>query len=256
MTNSRLIYYRDLIRELVMRDIRIRYKRSALGFAWTLANPLLYLVVFYFVFKLALDIKIPRFGAFAFTGILAWGWFQSSLSQSAGAIVGNRELVRSPGFSPAVLPIVIVSSNLVQFLVALVVLLLYQLVIGTGIGLQVWPLPFLIALQFILTLSLAYVIAALNVVFRDVGHLVAVLLQLMFFMTPIFYDASMIPERFQAFYRLNPMVHFVESYRSILLNDTALNWWPIAIIICFSILLLFVGRALFVRLSYRFAEEI
>lgn len=239
-----------------MRDIRIRYKRSALGFAWTLANPLLYLVVFYFVFKLALDINIPRFGAFAFTGILAWGWFQSSLSQSAGAIVGNRELVRSPGFSPVVLPIVIVSSNLVQFLVALVVLLIYQLVIGTGIGLQVWPLPFLIALQFILTLSLAYVIAALNVVFRDVGHLVAVLLQLMFFMTPIFYDASMIPERFQAFYRLNPMVHFVESYRSILLNDTALSWWPIAIIICFSILLLFVGRALFVRLSYRFAEEI
>ncbi|MFW2439120.1 MAG: ABC transporter permease [Arenicellales bacterium] len=256
MTNSRLIYYRDLIRELVLRDIKIRYKRSALGFAWTLANPLLYLVVFYFVFKIALDINIPRFGVFAFTGILAWGWFQSSLAQSAGAIVSSRELVRSPGFSPAVLPIVIVTSNLVNFLVALVVLLAYQLIVGTGIGWQVWPLPLLIALQFILTLSIAYVIAALNVVFRDVGHLVAVLLHLMFFLTPIFYDASMIPDKFQMFYRLNPMVHFVESYRSVLLNDTGLNWWPIAIIGCFSILLLFIGRALFIKLSFRFAEEI
>ena len=256
MTDSRLIYYRDLIRELVMRDIRVRYKRSALGFAWTLANPLLYLVVFYFVFKLALDINIPRFGAFAFTGILVWGWFQSSLAQSAGAIVGNRELIRSPGFSPVILPIVTVTSNLVNFLVALVVLLIYQVFMETGIGLQIWALPLLITLQFFLTLGLAYVIAALNVVFRDVGHLVAVLLQLMFFMTPIFYDASMIPDRFQALYRLNPMVFFVESYRSVVLYNTGLKWWPILIISLCAFLLLFIGRALFVRLSYRFAEEI
>ena len=256
MINSRLVYYRDLIRELVMRDIKIRYKRSALGLAWALANPLLYLVVFYFVFKLALEINIPRFGVFAFTGILAWGWFQSSLSQSAGAIVSNRELVRSPGFSPVVLPIVIVCSNLIIFLVALMVLLIYLLVVGSGISLQIWPLPLLIALQFILTLGIAYVIAALNVVFRDVGHLVTALLQLMFFLTPIFYDANMIPDRFQTLYRLNPMVHFVEFYRSVLLNDSSLNWWSIAIISGFSILLLFVGRALFVKLSYRFAEEI
>lgn len=256
MANSRLIYYRDLIRELVMRDIKVRYKRSALGFVWTLANPLLYLVVFYFVFKLALEINIPKFGAFAFTGILVFSWFQSSLAQSAGAIVQNRELIRSPGFSPAVLPIVTVTSNLVNFLVAVIVLLVYQLIIGSGIGLQVLLLPFLIALQFIFTLSLAYVIAASNVVFRDVGHLVTVLLQLLFFMTPIFYDASMIPDKYQALYRLNPMVHFVEAYRSILLDGNEINWWVITVIGAFSILLLYVGRHLFLKLSYRFVEEI
>lgn len=256
MTNSRLIYYRDLIRELVLRDIKVRYKRSALGFAWTLANPLLYLVVFYFVFKLALEINIPRFGAFAFTGILVFSWLQSSLAQSASAIIGNRELVRSPGFSPAILPIVTVTSNLVNFLVAVIVLLVYQLIVGSGIGFQVWLLPLLIALQFIFTLSLAYVIAASNVVFRDVGHLVTVLLQLMFFMTPIFYDASMIPDKYQTLYRLNPMVHFVEAYRSVLLDGKGINWWAIAVIGVFSILLLFVGRSLFLRLSYRFVEEL
>jgi lipopolysaccharide transport system permease protein len=256
MTNSRFIYYRDLIRELVLRDIKVRYKRSALGFAWTLANPLLYLVVFYFVFKLALEINIPRFGVFAFTGILVWGWFQSSLAQSAGAIVSNRELVRSPGFPTIVLPIVIVTTNLVNLLVALFVLLLYQMIVGDGMSLRIWLLPLLIVLQYILTLSLAYVIAASNVAFRDVGHLVTVLLQLMFFLTPIFYDASMIPDQYQALYRLNPMVHLLEAYRSVLLGAAEANWWAIGVIGVFSILLLIVGRTLFLRLSYRFAEEL
>lgn len=256
MSYSRFTYYRDLIRELVLRDIKVRYKRSVLGFAWTLANPLLYLGVFYFVFKLVLEINIPRFGVFAFTGIIAFSWFQLSLAQSAGVIVSNRELVRLPGFSSLILPVVTITSNLVNFLVALVVLLSFQLVLGGGIGMQIWFLPLLIVLQFFLTLSLAYMIAALNVLFRDVGHLIAVLLQLLFFMTPIFYDASMIPDKYQALYRLNPMVHLIESYRSVLLTGSSINWWPLAVIAAFSILFLFVGLRLFVRLSYRFAEEV
>jgi lipopolysaccharide transport system permease protein len=256
MSRSGLIYYRDLIRELVLRDIRVRYKRSVLGFAWTLANPLLYLVVFYFVFKMALEINIPRFGVFAFTGIIVWNWFQSSLAQSGAAIVGNRELVRSPGFPPDILPLVTVTSNLVNLLVALVVLTGYQLTLGSGIHSQILFLPLLVGLQFVLILSLAYVVAGINVVFRDLGHLVVVLLQLMFFMTPIFYDASMIPDKYQALYRLNPMVHFVEAYRSVLLGQSGINWWAIGTIGIISLVLLMFGRSLFIRHSHRFAEEI
>lgn len=256
MSKSGLIYYRDLIRELVLRDIRVRYKRSVLGFAWTLANPLLYLVVFYFVFKMALEINIPRFGVFAFTGIIVWNWFQSSLAQSGSAIVGNRELVRSPGFPPDILPLVTVTSNLVNLLVAIVVLTGYQLTLGSGIHSQILFLPLLVGLQFVLILSLAYVVAGINVVFRDLGHLVVVLLQLMFFMTPIFYDASMIPDNYQALYRLNPMVHFVEAYRSVLLGQSGINWWAIGTIGIISLVLLMFGRSLFIRHSHRFAEEI
>lgn len=253
---SRLIHYRDLMRELVLRDIRIRYKRSALGFAWTLANPLLYLVVFYFVFKLALQIDIPRFGVFAFTGIIVWTWFQASLAQSGAAIVGNRELVRSPGFPIDILPLVTVTSNLVNLLVAIAVLLVYQQLVGGGIHGQIVLLPLLLVLQFILILCLAYIVAGINVVFRDVGHLVVVLLQLMFFMTPIFYDSSMIPEQYQALYRLNPMVHFVEAYRSVLLGNPGIDWPALTVTGTASVVLLVFGRWLFIRYSYRFAEEI
>ena len=256
MYGAGLIYYRDLMRELVLRDIRVRYKRSVLGFAWTLANPLLYLVVFYFVFKMALEINIPRFGVFAFTGILVWNWFQSSLAQSGGVIVGNRELVRSPGFPTDILPLVTVTSNLVNLLVAMVVLIGYQLVLGSGIDSKILLLPLLVGLQFTLMLGLAYVIAGVNVVFRDVGHLVVVLLQLMFFLTPIFYDASMIPDKYQTLYRLNPMVHFVEAYRSVFLGQPGISWWAMGIIGVISLALLMFGRAFFIRHSHRFAEEI
>lgn len=253
---SRLVHYRDLVRELVLRDIRVRYKRSVLGFAWTLANPLLYLVVFYFVFKLALQINIPRFGAFAFTGLIFWNWFQMSLAQSSAAIVGNRELVRSPGFPVDILPLVTVTSNLINLLVAIVVLIIYQQLIGGGIHGQIVLLPLLLVLQFILILCIAYIVAGINVVFRDVGHLVVVVLQLMFFMTPIFYDASMVPEPYQALYNLNPMVHFVTAYRSVLLGNEGINWPALAMISVVSLVLLVLGRRIFMRYSYRFAEEI
>jgi lipopolysaccharide transport system permease protein len=253
---SRLVYYRDLVRELVLRDIRVRYKRSVLGFAWTLANPLLYLVVFYFVFKLALQINIPRFGAFAFTGLIVWNWFQSSLAQSGAAIVGNRELVRSPGFPADILPLVTVTSNLVNLLVALAVLIVYQVLAGTGISVQILYLPLLLALQFFLILCLAYIVAGVNVVFRDLGHLVVVLLQLMFFMTPIFYDAGMIPEEYRGLYGLNPMVHFVEAYRSVLLDVPGINWSALTVTGAVSLVVLVYGRRSFIRHSHRFAEEI
>jgi lipopolysaccharide transport system permease protein len=256
MTWPQVVYYRDLLRELVLRDMRIRYKRSALGFAWSLANPLMYLAVFYFVFQTALAIDIPRFGLFALTGILVWGWFQTSLSQSAGAIVGSRELVRSPGFTPAILPVVTVTSGLVHFLVALGLLLIFLLVFGDGLGYQVLVLPLLVTLQFVLTLSLAYLIAAVNVAFRDTGHLVSVVLQLMFFLTPIFYDASMVPAQYQPIYRLNPMVHLLEAYRSALLNASPLHWEPLVTIAVIALVLLVIGHRIFLRLSYRFAEEI
>ena len=179
-----------------------------------------------------------------------------SLSQSAAAILANRELIRSPGFRPAILPIVTVTSNLVNFLVSLLVLLVYQVTLGGGVSAQFLLVVPLIVLQFILTLSLAYLIAASNVAFRDVGHLVAVTLQLMFFMTPIFYDASMVPAQYQTIYRLNPMVAIVEAYRAVVLGIGEVNWPHIVAILVIAVVLLVVGQKVFTRLSFRFAEEV
>lgn len=253
---QRLIYMRDLLRVLVARDLKVRYKRSILGFVWALVTPLMFLTVFFFVFKLALSIDIPRFGPFAFTGMLVYTWFQSSVSQASGAITSSRELIRWPGFTTAILPVVTVTTNLVHFLFALPLLMLFLLIDGTGLKSVILLLPVVIFIQFILTLGLGYFVAAVNVLFRDTEHLVAVLLQLLFFLTPVFYDAGMVPEQYRSLYDLNPMVHLVEAYRAILLDGTWPSGMALSVLGGLAALLMYVGHKVFVNLSYRFVDEL
>lgn len=256
MRSSRIAYYADLLWELVSRDFKVRYKRSVVGFLWAFSNPLLYLCVFYFVFQVAVPIEIKRFGPFAFTGILAWNWFQSSIVQAMGSITSNRGLIRTPGFAPAVLPAVAVITNFLHFLAGMALFLLFLVLSGTDFSGALMLLPGVILLQAALTLGIAYLIASANVVFRDVGHLVTVFLQLAFFMTPIFYDANLVPDAWQPLYRLNPMVTVVESYRAVLLGTDSLSWPALAAVCAFSVVLLGLGYRRFEKFSVRFAEEI
>jgi lipopolysaccharide transport system permease protein len=149
-----------------------------------------------------------------------------------------------------------VTTNLIHFLLALPLLMLFLIFDGTGLGSMVVLLPAVIGIQFALTLGLAYLVAAGNALFRDIKHLVAVLLQLLFFMTPVFYHADMVPERYQSLYRLNPMVHLLEAYRAMLLEGV----WPSPTVLLalgtLSAALLVLGYKLFIHVNYRFVEEV
>lgn len=252
----RLIYARDLLRELVIRDIRLRYKRSVMGVAWTLLNPLAELLVLLFIFRIVLPLDIPNYPSFLFTGILTYAWFQSSLIFAANAIVSNRELIRQPGFPTAILPAVTVTSNLIHFLLALPILLLFLLLSGIPLTRAILALPFLIALQFVLTLSLAYLAAAFHVRFRDTQYLLGVLLQLLFYLSPVFYAASDVPARFQSLYNLNPMVFLIDAYRAVLMRGEFPHLSSVLLLSALSAGLLFLGLSVFTRASYRFVEEL
>lgn len=253
---QRLIYYRDLIRELVIRDLKLLYKRSALGVAWTLINPLLQLLVFAFVFRSVLLVDIPQYASFAFSGLLIWTWTQTSLFQSTALITGNRPLIRQPGFPIAVLPIITVTTGLIHFLLALPVLLLFLAIDGVQLTANILLLPLLFILQFILTVSFAYPFAALNVTFRDTQHTLGVLLQLMFYLLPIFYDLDKVPEQLRSIYLLNPMVILLESYRAILIYGQSPDWHLLLLLTVTSGVLLPIGYRIFKRQSQRFVEEI
>ena len=257
VSGHRLIYIRDLLRELVGRDMKLRYKRSVLGIAWTLLNPLLQLLVFLFIFNLVLPLNIPHYSSFLFAGILAWNWFQGSLNQSTGAIIDNREVLRRPGFSIAILPIVTVTSHLLHFLLALPVLVLFLMLDGSQLTSALFALPVVIALQFILTLGLAYLVATFHVTFRDTQYLLNVLLNLLFYLTPVFYEASAIPMRYQSLYWLNPMVGLIDAYRAILAHGTLPNHLISLLVLglCATALLVY-GYVTFRRASYRFVEEL
>jgi lipopolysaccharide transport system permease protein len=255
-TANRWVLVRDLLRELVARDIKLRYRGSVLGIAWTLLNPLAELLVLYFVFGHLLRVAIPNYAAYLFTGLLAYGWFQTSLSFATMAIVGNRELVRRPGVPSVVLPIVTVASNLVHFLLSLPILFGVLWLSGIAITTAILALPLLVALEFVLILGFVYPIATIHVWFRDTSHVLRVALQLLFYLTPVFYQVSIVPERVRWIYQINPMAHVIDAYRTVLIAGEWPSATSLTILAAMSFGLLFVGLSWFRHASYRFADEL
>ncbi|MCC3411762.1 MAG: ABC transporter permease [Microcoleus sp. PH2017_29_MFU_D_A] len=263
MRNAGQLVYRrqvahffDLLRELVDRDMKLLYKRSALGIAWTLINPLLQLAVFSFVFRSVIPINIPKYSSFAFSGLLIWTWTQSALFQATGLITSNRALIRQPNFPIAILPVVTTATGLIHFLLALPVLMIFLIIDGLQPNSVLFFLPVLLVIQFFLTVGLAYPLAALNVTFRDTQHTLGVLLQMLFYLTPIFYDLNSVPKEYLIFYQLNPMVPLIEAYRAVLLRGTQPDWMALLIVSVVVAALLPIGLGIFRRQSDRFVEEL
>jgi lipopolysaccharide transport system permease protein len=251
----RLVYGRDLMRELVVRDLKLRYKRSYLGVGWTLVNPLLQLLVFNFVFTKIFRAETPNFVGYLFIGITSWNWFSGGLLESTNSILVNRDLIRQPGFPAIMLPNVTVASHLIHFLLTLPVLAILTTV-GIPIGTNLFWLPVVVLVQYLLTFSLALFAASLHVTFRDTQYLLGVFLMLGFFLTPILYDLSVVPERYLRFYRLNPMSHLIDAYRAVLLRGETPDLRSLASVAALSVLQFGVFYLFFQRASTRFAEEI
>jgi lipopolysaccharide transport system permease protein len=236
--------------------MKLRYRGSFLGMAWTLLNPIAELLVLLFIFKTVLPLSIPNFAAFLFTGLLVYGWFQSSLFFATVSIVNNRDLVRRPDVPLIVLPIVSIATTLVHFLLSLPVLIVLLMVTRVPITTAVFALPFLLAVQFVLTLALAYPLATVHVWFRDTQYLLRVALQLLFYLTPIFYQPETIPVRYRALYNVNPMVAVVEAYRDILVRGRFPAAPALLMVVAISVGLLVPGIAAFRRVSPRFVDEL
>jgi lipopolysaccharide transport system permease protein len=253
----RVVYLRDLLRELVLRDLKAQYKSSLLGVAWSLLNPLMQLLVFTFLFRVVVPLNIEKYPAFAFCGLLAWTWFQLSLMQATSAITSHRELIRRPGFPAAILPVITVTTHLINLLIALPLLIGVVLLNGGSISTAIVTLPFVMAVQFILVLSLAYLLATANVLFRDTQHLIGVCLQLLFFLTPVFYSVQdRVPERYRTIYELNPMVHLVGAYRDVLIHNRLPDPMTFLVLGVGACALLGVGYFIFTRMRDRFVEEL
>jgi lipopolysaccharide transport system permease protein len=251
----RLPYLYDLVREMVVRDMKLRYKRSLLGIAWSLLNPLTQLAVFNILGRV-FGLNTPNYPSFIFTGVLVWSWFQTSLLMSASAITDNRELIRRPGFPIAILPVITVTTNLIHFLLALPVLLCFVILSGVVPTATFVILPLVIALQFLLTLSLGYLVATFHVNFRDTQHLLSVFLMLLFYATPIFYSSDILPPRYRLIGLLNPMAHLVKAYRVILIEGSWPDLRALLILGILTVGLLGLGYTVFTRASYRFVEEL
>ena len=259
--------YRDLLRNLVVRDLKTRYKRSVLGFAWSFLNPLFMVMIFTVVFTvIAKAQNVPNYPLFALCGLLAWNFLAGSVSGAARSIVGNAHLIDKVYFPRELLPISVVFSNLINFIFSLIVFFVLLLLFRVPLSWWVLSLPIIIAVQFVLVVGLALIVAALNVFYRDVEHVLDVGLLAWFFLTPIFWELELLPNKLPLpwgggidiwllEYRLNPMASLVTDYRYILLYDYGIirhTVVPLAI----GLVCLVAGWYFFRRNAHRFAEEI
>jgi lipopolysaccharide transport system permease protein len=259
---KQLLRYRALVQSLVARELKARYRGSVLGFFWSFVNPLLLLLVYSFVFTVVLPGVHPRelepFALFMFCGILPWTWFSSSLLEASNVLITGGNLIRKVLCPAEVLPIVTVLAGLVHVALGLPILAAFLVYYRVPVVMTdlLW-FPVVVLIQLLLTLGLALLLSALAVHFRDIRDLLANLLTLWFFATPIIYALTQAPASVRGFLNLNPFTHLAVAYQEVLFREGPFTEWRGLLAVGgVSLAVLAIGYAVFDRLRDTLAEEV
>lgn len=259
-----LLAYRELVYNLAVRDLRLKYKRSTIGIAWSLLNPLLMMAVYTIVFSVWLRaVNTPPdrpYWVLVVGGLLAWTFFSSAWGSAPGAFVHSSNLVSRVFFPIEALPIAGVLANFVNFLVSLTILLIVLAIVRIPLGASLVLLPVILIAQLAFTIGISLLIATLTVYLRDLEHLIGVALMALMYLSPVIYplDANLVPQlgRWIPYLKLNPLAWFLDNYHAVLYYGT----WPspteFTLMLGSSLLSLVLGYAVFLRLRARMPEEV
>ena len=257
-----LFSYRELLFTLTKKELKVKYRGSALGFFWSLLNPILTMLVYSFVFSIVLRAGIKEFAIFLICALLPFNFLSNSVNYGTSSIIGNSNLVNKIYFPREIIPLSIVFANLVNFFFELIALFIVMAVMGYKFYIFLYLLPIVIFIQFFLVVGMTLLVSALNVFFRDLQHLITIIMMVWFFGTPIIYPLSMVPERFQFIMKINPMTIYAAYYRNIFyyVKYTEGAGFPNTLetlgALGITLLIFFIGYYVFKRLEPRFAEEI
>lgn len=251
-----LFKYRVLIWTLVVKQLKVRYRGSILGFLWSFLNPLLLMIVYALVFLVYMRISMENYTVYMFCGLLPWIWFSSSLIEGTSSIVLGGNLITKSMFPAEVLPMVSVITNLINYLLGLPMLFLFIILFKVKIGMSLFAFPIVVFIQFFFTYGLVLGCSSLNVHFRDVQHLIANFITLWFFLCPIIYPVSQIPERFRFTLYANPMAVITMAYNDIFFYHRFPNWKALALVLIVSLFVYIVGNNIFEKYRDTFAEEV
>ncbi|MBV9154752.1 MAG: ABC transporter permease [Acidobacteriaceae bacterium] len=244
--------YRELIWALALKELKIRYKRSVLGFLWALLNPMLLMIVLTIVFSTIMPFPIKHYAIFLLSVLLPWTFFSQSLSYAAESIVGNGDLIKKVRVAKLVFPVAAVVSNLINLLLSLIPLVLLVLVMRHPFHLTWLYLPVPLLALTILTLGATFFFAVANVYYRDVAHILQILLQILFYVTPILYAEDFFPAKYRWVFKLNPLVYVLHGFRlSVYWGFLPAFQSIVASFIC-AFAALFIGYAIFRRYQNEF----
>jgi len=251
-----LFQYRELLKSNVKKEIRGKYKGSFLGVLWSFLNPLLLVFVYFLVFSYVLKSEQENYLIYLIVGVIPWNFFTTVITQGCNCVWTSGSIIKKVYFPREILPISVVGAGLINFLISCVIILVFVIFGGVGLSWNIlWVFPIAI-LQAIFSLGILFILSAINVYVRDIEYLVAFIVNLLFYGTPIIYDVSLFPEKIAFLLKLNPMAKFIESYRNIFLYQTRPEYSALLYVFVIGIILIIVGYWIFRKLEKGFAEEL
>lgn len=250
-----IIEYKELIKNLVISDLKTKYSNSALGFAWSMLNPLLMMLVLFFVFSNVFKNQ-DNFIGYLLTGILAWRFFSIGTTVAMNSIVSKSNLVTKIYIRREILTISSVTSSLISSLLEFLVLIPLLIILGISLSVALLFFPLIQLLFLMIVYGIGLILAPLYVYYRDMNQIWELILQVGFFLSPIFYPLSYVPQKYAFYYNLNPVTVLINMYRAIILDGNFPRMIDIIYVFMVGSVLLFAGTVLFQKLSRRFAEVI
>lgn len=247
-------YLLELSAIITQKELKIRYKSSFFGYLWSIANPLLFAMIYFFVFKMIMKIRIPDYTLFLITGLFPWQWFANSVNNSLFSFLNNAQIIKKVVFPRSVIPVSNVMMEGFHFLCTLPVIIFFLFVYHkTPHFSWIWGIPIIGLAQMILTSGLAMALSTLNLFFRDLERFVTLGIMVLFYFTPILYSFDMIPEKYLWVIHYNPAAILINCWRDLFMNGN-LSFDSLFHLYIFSIVILFFGSWIFNKLKFRFAE--
>lgn len=253
---KKIYKYRELLKTNVKKEIRGRYKNSILGVMWSFLNPLLQLVVYAVIFGALLAGGDKTYHIYICVALIPWTYFTTAITQSAFTIIGNGDIIKKVYFPREILPISVVTSGAVNFVISTIIILAFLLFAGLGISKYILLYPVILLIQYILLLGISFIVSSVTVYFRDLEHIIGVVLMAAFYGTPIVYKLEQLPENLQIIMKLNPMTHLINAYRDIFYYQQMPNLKILGIVLLLGLVLTVGGYFLFKKLQKGFAEQL
>jgi lipopolysaccharide transport system permease protein len=251
--------FRDLLLTLAGRDLKVRYKQTVLGVMWVILQPLIAAGIFAFVFGGVANLEAPGavpYFLFSFVGLLAWGVFSSTLNRTSGVMVGNEHLVSKVYFPRLILPLTNIFATLIDFMVALGMLVILLAVFWHFPAANLLLMPVCVLLLLMLALGVGFAATALNVSYRDVGYITPVAVQFLLYASPVAYSVQEVPEAYRTVYMLNPLAPLLEAFRWSILGVGQVHWGFVTYAAAVCIGTFVVGAFVFKSMERKFADVI
>ncbi len=248
--------YRDLLLVLLKKEMKVRYTNKMLGYLWSVASPLAFAFVYYIAFQVVMQVPIPNYPLFLLSGLLPWQWFSNSVDSAPQLFLNNAPIIKKVNFPRDIISMAVVLNHMTHFFLSLPVIVVFLLVFQKLPSVHwVYGIPLLMVVQAAMVHGITLILATFNLFLRDIERLVSILLNLVFYFTPILYSVELIPTQYRHLIFFNPVAPLMVNWRNMLMDGT-LDWGYLVVSLGYSLLFLGLGYVVYRKLSWRFAEVV